>query len=112
MQTLQPFRSPGVMTSRITYHRLYPGRDDIPHFAVLCCHPMVERCTAKLYQCMRCTGKLLNGYFIWWLTSELMDVLQTYPCNSHGRKLTQAFKYIQMCTQMVLFDCIGSFTLK
>jgi hypothetical protein len=27
-------------------------------------------------------------------------------------KLTQAFKYIQMYTQMVLFDCIGSFTLK
>jgi hypothetical protein len=30
---------------------------------------------------------------------DLMDILQTYPCNSHGRriwKLAQAFKYIQM----------------
>jgi hypothetical protein len=112
------FSIPGGMTSRIIYHRLCPGRDDIPlrHFAVLCCHPAVECCTAMLYSMyMLCTGKLLNGDSIWWLTSELMDVLQTYPCNSHGRKvwkLVQAFKYIQSNTQMVLFDWIGSFTLK
>jgi hypothetical protein len=64
---------------------------------------------------MLCTGKLLTGDSIYWLTSELMDVLQMYPCKSHGRKiwkLAQAFEYIQKYTQIVLLYCIGSFTLK
>jgi hypothetical protein len=48
----------------------------------------VECCTTMLYSMNTlCTGKLLNGDSIWWLTSELMDVLQTYPCNSHGQKI-------------------------
>jgi hypothetical protein len=78
------------MISCITYHRLCPRRDDIPHrhFAVLCCHPAVERCTAMFSMHRLCTGKLLNGDSIRWLTSELMDVLQTYPCNSHVWKMS------------------------
>jgi hypothetical protein len=73
-------------------------------------------CTTMLYSMYTlCTGKLFNGDSIWWLTLELMDILQTYRCNSHGQKiwkLFQAFKYIRMYMQMVLFDCIGSFTMK
>jgi hypothetical protein len=49
------------MTSRITYHHLCPGRDDIPH-------PMLY----SMY--MLCTGKLLIGDSIWWLTSKIMDI--------------------------------------
>jgi hypothetical protein len=54
--------------------------------------PRVEKLSKALIAMMYlnvylCTGKLLNGDSIWWLTSEQMDALQMYPCNSHGRKI-------------------------